>query len=347
MLTVFFLLLFSLLALAYLTWGVRVLPRERWQILASVPLKRQDNGEWSGVNLTFYGLLTANAYAIALATLVVLLRSLHLSLAALLLLAFLLLALCVPASRAVARWVEGKAHTFTVGGAVFVGILAAPWLVGLVNLLLWQPALPLRPTLAALAIAYAFGEGFGRLACISFGCCYGKPLSACSPRLQRLFHRFHLVFEGQTKKIAYADGLHGCKVVPVQALTAFLYVGTGLIATALFLLQHYGTAFLLPALVTQGWRIASELLRADYRGEQRFSAYQWMGLFSLFYVSAVALWAPAAVVGVPDLAAGLTALWRPEILLSLALLWWTLFLYTGCSSVTGVALRFHVRQERI
>jgi phosphatidylserine decarboxylase len=40
----------------------------------------------------------------------------------------LMLALCVPASRLVARLVEGKAHTFTVGGAVFVGIVAAPWL---------------------------------------------------------------------------------------------------------------------------------------------------------------------------------------------------------------------------
>src|SRR5205085_1755107 len=97
---------------------------------------------------------------------------------------------------------------------------------------------PVVPTFAAVAICYAFGEGIGRLACISFGCCYGKPVEACSPLLRWLFKHFYFVYSGATKKIAYASHLEGRKVVPVQALTGFIFVGVGLAAMALFLAGH-------------------------------------------------------------------------------------------------------------
>ena len=41
--------------------------------------------------------------------------------------------------------------------------------------------------LAALAIGYILGEGLGRLACLSFGCCYGKPLDQCGKVVSILF----------------------------------------------------------------------------------------------------------------------------------------------------------------
>jgi hypothetical protein len=333
-----------------LAWGVRTLPRENWQILAALPRCRETGENWQGLNLTWYGLLTANAYLAATAILFLLLGSLAVPLPAVLAVAVLMTGLCVPASRLVAWLVEGKAHTLTVGGAVFVGTLAAPWLIGLCNLLPWgrpTPVLPVLPTLAAIVIAYAFGEGLGRLACLSFGCCYGKPLDACHPRLRRFFSRRPLIFTGATKKIAYASGLDGTPVVPVQVLTAFLYVTCGLVALWLFLEEQFATAFVLGTVVTQGWRIGSELLRADYRGEGKVSAYQWMGLAAIPYALTIAWFFAAGAAVRPQLAAGLAVFWHPGVLLALQGLWLVIFIYTGRSAVTGATLSFHVHRERI
>lgn len=333
-----------------LVWGVRTLPRENWQILAAVPRHRETGGSWQGLNLTWYGLLTANAYLVATVILCLLLGALAVPLPAVLALALLLTGLCVPAARLVAWLVEGKTHTFTVGGAVFIGTLAAPWLIGLCNLLPWEkpePVLPVLPTLAAIVIAYAFGEGLGRLACLSFGCCYGKPLATCHPRLRRFFSRYPLVFTGSTKKIAYASGLDGTPVVPVQVLTAFLYTTCGLVSLWLFLEGHFAVAFVLGILVTQGWRVGSELLRADYRGEGRVSAYQWMGLAAIPYALTIAWFYTADTTVRPQLASGFDFFRHPGVLLALQALWLAIFVYTGRSTVTGATLSFHVHRERI
>ena len=120
----------------------------------------------------------------------------------------------------------------TVGGASFVGIIAAPWIVWLLNETLGQVLhyrVDLICALAALSISYALGEGLGRLACISFGCCYGKPLSESHPLLRRVLDERSFIFRGKTKKIAYAGHMDGVKVVPIQAITAILYVGAGLL----------------------------------------------------------------------------------------------------------------------
>lgn len=42
-----------------LAWGCKVLPKEHWQILATLPVRRDATGSWQGLNLTWYGLLTA------------------------------------------------------------------------------------------------------------------------------------------------------------------------------------------------------------------------------------------------------------------------------------------------
>lgn len=291
-----FLLLFALLLALYLGWGIKVLPKERWQFFAALPLRQGEDGAWQGLNLTWYGLLTANAYAVAVAVLFLLLGAINIPFTGTAVLATLLLALCVPASRLVARVVEKKAHTFTVGGAVFVGVLLAPGVVLLVNRTLGPILgfhLPLPAALAALIIAYAFGEGLGRLACISFGCCYGRRLGAAPLWIQRLCKGRSFTFRGKTKKIAYAGGMEGEEVLPVQALTAILYSGCGLVGILLFLHAHFAAAFLLTLLVTQGWRVLSEILRDDERGGGRFSAYQLMGLTAILYGGGALLLAPA------------------------------------------------------
>jgi hypothetical protein len=82
------------------------------------------------------------------------------------------------------------------------------------------------------------------------------------------------------KKISYASGLEGKQVIPIQALTCLLYVGVGLIATLLFLKGNYDVAFVSSMAVTQGWRILSEVLRADYRGNGKITAYPSHGNLS-------------------------------------------------------------------
>jgi hypothetical protein len=334
----------------YFWWGFRTLPGERWQIMASVPALRTEQGEWRGINFTWYGVLTANAYLVAVAVLVVLMGSVGVPPLGTSILAAAMLCCCVPASRIVARIVEKKAHTFTVGGAVFIGILITPFVITVVNRTAGEMLafhIPVMSAYAAIAIAYAFGEGLGRVACISFGCCYGKPLSASSGLLKRLFTGRGFVFFGSTKKIAYAGGMEAIEVIPIQAITAVFYTVCGLIAAGLYLSSHHTGAFLLATIATQGWRSFSETLRADYRGEGTISAYQIMGVIGVVYAIAAAYVLAQEPPGLPDLSAGLKSLWSPALILFLQGIWVMIFLYTGRSTVTGATLSFYVHQDRI
>lgn len=178
--------------LLFLRWGFKTLPGEGWQIIASMPISRDESGLWKGVNLTYYGLFSANAYVTAITMLFILMGAIDVPLKGTFAMVVMLLLICVPASKLMARIVEKKLHTFTIGGASFVGIMIAPWAIWLTNITIGSQLgcyIPLIPTLAAFIIAYAFGEGMGRLACISFGCCYGKPLSRSRNLIQKLFHK--------------------------------------------------------------------------------------------------------------------------------------------------------------
>ena len=243
-----------------------------------------------------------------------------------------------------------KRYTFTVGGASFIGILVLPWVIFTLNAVTGRQSgfrFPLVGTLAAMSIGYAFGEGTGRLACVSFGCCYGKPLSQMSPWIQKLFERAHFVFSGKTKKIAYEAGLDGKRVVPVQALSAIFSVSAGLAGTALFLASHPLAALCLSLMMTQAWRSVSECLRADYRGSGKTSAYQVMAIAGFVYLLLVVALIPTAPTPRPYVVTGLRSIWNPATILFLELAWLGMFLYTGRSSVTGSTLAFHVYRERI
>ena len=339
-----------ILLTAYFWWGFKVLPGEKWQIVASVPSSRMEQGVWKGINFTWYGLLSANAYLVAVAVLLALMGAVGVPPLGTAILAAAMLCCCVPASRLVARIVEKKTDTFTVGGAVFVGILITPFVITLVNRIAGEALafhIPVMPAYAAIAIAYAFGEGLGRLACISFGCCYGKPLTSSSELLRRLFAGRGFVFSGSTKKIAYAGGLEAIEVIPIQAVTAVFYTVCGLVAAGMFLSSHPVGAFLLATIATQGWRSFSETLRADYRGEGKISAYQIMGIAGVVYAVAAAWFLASEPTVTPDLTAGLRSLWSPALIPFLQGIWVMIFLYTGRSTVTGATLSFHVHRDRI
>lgn len=332
-----------------LGWGFKALPKERWQMLAALPAGPCGNGQWHGINLTWYGVFTATSVLFSSAMILILLGALGVSLGVVLTLLGIMFSCTLPAARLVARFVEGKVYGFTVGGACFVGVLVLPWTVALINLFTSNgQALPVVPVLAAVAIAYAFGEGIGRLACISFGCCYGKALKDCPSWMQKLFARRHFVFQGKNKKIAFASGMDCRPVVPIQAVTATLYVMSGLVSTGLFLAGHFSSALVLAITVTQAWRAVSEIFRSDYRGEQQISAYQIMSLLAIIYTLGFLYFTPgAAAAPRVDIAQGLQTLWHPGVILTLQGLWLAIFLYTGRSMVTGSTISFHVHHERI
>lgn len=169
-------------------------------------------------------------------------------------------------------WLKKKRHTFTIGGASFVGIIVAPLCIFVTNSLLHSPAqfLPVIPVMAAMSISYTLGEGLGRLGCISYGCCYGKPLSSCNSLTRYLFKRTAFIFHGELKKVAYEAQLDGERLVPIQAITCILYCTGALLGSYLFLQGYFVYALLFTISLTQLWRIISEGFRADFRGFGKF-----------------------------------------------------------------------------
>ncbi len=347
---IFILLVYLALAMTF-RWAFAALPGEGWQMIGTVPVRRLPDGRFEGWNLTWYGFFNAVAVLAATLLYLMLMGATDAPAAPSLMLVVMILAVCLPAARMVARLIEKKSATFTVGGASFVGIILAPWLIGLMHLAgknVFGFSLPVLPSLAAMSVAYALGEGIGRLACISFGCCYGKPLSACSPQLQRLFRHSHFIFTGKTKKISYATALEGQAVIPVQAITAVLYSVAALAGCYLFLKGWFFAAFFLTLIVTQAWRIASEFLRADYRGEGKISGYQILSGAAILYAVIVGvILRETAVNASPNLMAGFTSLGHPALIALLLAIWAVTFIYMGKSKVTASVISFTVVKDKI
>jgi prolipoprotein diacylglyceryltransferase len=337
-------LLFTLIIIS----GWRYLPGERFQMLASIPVRPDGKGRWQGMNLTWYGLLLASAAIIGMSYTLLLCLSASLALAPLLALLAAIIVLCVPSARWIARLVEKKEYTFTIGGAFFCGLVSTPLVILLVNAccsFLGFPTLPMQIVLAALAIGYILGEGLGRLACISFGCCYGKPLHRCGKILSFLFAQTALVFSGPTKKAVYEGNLAGIKLIPIQGITSLIYTTTALVGCFLFLTGKYRSAFLLCLCVSQIWRVISEIFRSDFRGLGSISAYQKMGIIAVLYGSLLCLVTPVPSQPLPDILTGFKSLVNPLLIFSLQTIWCILFLYFGRSQVTGSTLEFEVHHH--
>lgn len=349
MINVVFVATLAVLLVGALVWGIKTLPSERWQMVAAVPVQKSGDGAWEGLNLTFYGFFSATASTFGIALTIVLLVSVGTPLLVAAAVIAAMMAISVPASRVVARLIEGKRNTFTIAGAAFLAsLIMPPALVAVQRLLAawFDIAIYVLPLLAAAAIAYALSETIGRMACLSFGCCYGKPLREASPRLARLFGRYHAVFHGETKKAAYASGLAEEPLIPVQAITSVVLALAGLVGLALFLAAQWRIAATVPMVATWGWRALSEVLRADYRGNSRISAYQVMALSALAYLGVMLTILPSDG-PVPNLAAGLAQVTSAGVIVLLQVCWVGLFLYYGRSRVTASILSFHVVAEKV
>ncbi len=332
-----------------LRWAFRVLPREEWQIMAAVPVVKQDAEMWSGINFTYYGLLVAVSCAFSTGLALVLMGSVGIPGRVGLLVVAAVLCVCMPAARIMARIVEKRLHTLTIAGPAFLGVVVAPGIVWIADLALssWTSSrIPMLPVLAAFSIAYAMGEGLGRLACISFGCCYGKPLTECHRLLRWALHRHGFVFTGKTKKIAYESGLEGEPVIPIQAITSSLFIAASILGMLLYFRGWYAEALIGTIIVTQSWRIISETLRSDYRGEGSWSAYQGLAVLALLYAGTLYFVLPRSLNETPDLASGLGTLWDPTVILSLQILFALTFLWAGRSTVTASTMAFRIMKKR-
>jgi hypothetical protein len=344
-----FVVVLGVVLAGFLVWAFKHLPGERWQMLAVVPTGKSLENGWQGTNLTYYGFFIATSQLLALLLLLILLGAMHVSIAGTMLIIMIILSVCIPAARLVAMTVEKKRHTFTIGGASCIGILLAPWVVQGVQKLLVDHGsfLPIIPILAAMSIAYTLGEGLGRLACISFGCCYGKPVKDCHRLLQRLFARRNFIFLGATKKASYEGNLGGEQLIPIQAITCAIYTGGALIGSLLFLDGYFTEALLLTICLTQLWRIASETLRADFRGYGKISAYQKMGMVSVLYMVLVTVLIPAPRYIDPNVMNGFRVLWDPILILALQIIWLVFFLIFGRSTVTTSTVSFDLVRKHI
>ena len=338
----------GLILFVFYRWAFINLPGERGQFVATIPLTRNPEGGWRGLNVTGYGAFASTACALAVLLTFVLLGAVGANRLPILITVSLLLAICAPASALVAQWVEGKKYAFSVGGASFVGLLCAPAVLVLQERLLPESwTLPFMPALATLGTVYLFGEGFGRLACISFGCCFGKPLAESPRWIRALFRGRAFRFSGQCKKAAFAAGLEGVPLVPIQAVTASLNVAAGLVCLALYFRGHFALVFVASTVFAQAWRIYSETLRADYRGDNKISAYQWMAAIGSVLACLIAWCGPAIEYTSPNLSLGLAALDHPMMVLFLQALWLTMLVYLGFSTQTASRVEMFVLKERI
>ncbi len=344
-----FVMTIALLLTPLLIWSFRALPQERWQIICAIPVRKMADGSWKGLNLTYYGLFNAISLSGAVAMVFILSGAAGVDGRAFVVTTVVLLAVCLLASKLIARWVEKKPCTFSVGAASFIGIVLGPWLVlpmEIISRRMISIDFDAMAIMASLMVGYSLGEGIGRLACISYGCCYGRPMAQMPTFIKRHFAWASFSYTGCTKKISYAHHLEGERIFAVQAVTAVLYTTTALIATLLYLNGSFAWAFFLCLLVTQGWRFGSEFFRSDYRGDRRISAYQIMSLLTIPYGLLIPFLFSTS--GQPvDVLAGLRILWSPGVVLFLQLIWVIMFLRTGKSQVTGSGIHFHVNQDRI
>jgi hypothetical protein len=332
------------------TTAFRILPDEKWQVFASVPLKKTGDTTWHGVNITYYGIISATGYVIALSVFMIMMTSAGITPKTLLILSICILVMFIPSAKIMAYIVEKKKHTITIGGAVFVMIISAPWIAAGVNSAsgyINAGRAEEGVFIAAMITSYAFGEGFGRLACISFGCCYGRPVREMPVLFRKMFSRFNFVYTGRTKKVSYHDHMDGVETVPVQAVTAVLYTASGLAGLFLFLKGHYYFSFFLSLAITQLWRFTSEFLRADFRGGGIISAYQVMSLLTIPYYTGYVMITGISDSPAPVLLTGLKFMWNPGIILLLLVMWIGGLMYTGISSVTASEISIYVNENRI
>ena len=96
----------SLFTMILFRWSFHHLPQEKWQFLAAVPTCKGPGNCWQGINLTYYGFFNATAYTLACMLVIFLTAAADIPIGYTLALLLIILGVCMPGSRIVARnWV--------------------------------------------------------------------------------------------------------------------------------------------------------------------------------------------------------------------------------------------------
>jgi hypothetical protein len=329
----------ALVAFFALRWSFRHLPEERWQIFAVLPVARDGEG-WQGVNITYYGVISALAYSVSISLFVFLCGAANQPSLLVLLFVAALLSVAIPASKWIAYWIEGSRATFTVGGALFVTAISAPVLFHLVNAagsLFAIGSLHAPSVVAAATLSY----------CLSFGCCYGKRLNEAGPIELLLYGGSATTYRGQLKKISYASNLESIPVIAVQSIASVVLFALFLSGLWLFWLQHFSLALIVTLVGSQLWRLYSETLRADYRGDAKFTAYQKMAVVTMLLTLAVSATLPTVTPVSLNAQRGFDALFRVDVLLYLQIIFVAIVYFMGRSTVTGAHLQMRLFRDRL
>jgi hypothetical protein len=342
----------SLLAAWIFRWAFRHLPSECWQIAVAIPARSRVVGDtgptWPAVNITFYGVISAIAYMFAVLAFVFLAGAANQPIAAVAIFSMLLLLVGIPASKWVALWVEGvPGHT--IGGALFAVVLSVLPALSLTNMVCGVIGMPRAEPgvlLASAAIAYVLGEAIGRLACLSFGCCYGRSIDSATPLQRALYSSTATIYRGRFKKIAYASGLDGHPVIAVQSVACAALFGVFIISVWFFWKGHITLSLIIALGLAQLWRAYSETLRADYRGREGFTVYQGMALVGVGLTLLYAWIHDAPVSVMPTFVRGLEVVTRIEVILCTQALAIAILALMGRSYVTSSRLEYQLHAPK-
>ena len=324
-----------------LTAGFTFLPGERFQFIASVPSGKRKKDYSSGKNLTWYGLITAFSVTASSALFCTLASSYGFALKTCLLFIGSILLIALPASKIIAFIVEKRKGTITVGGAAFAAIAVSPAAAYLaLKLSADGNSESIMPLLAAIGCSYLIGEGIGRLSCLSFGCCYGKPLKKYNGFIRKILSPFAVRFYGKLKKASYESGYEAKKLFPIQNITAVIYSASAVFSAWLFFTGEFRISFLFSIITAFAWRIISEFFRADFRGTGKISAYQIMSFLSIAICIAAAYFLPSPGIIFINAMDGLQIFSNVLFVIILQFLFVAVFLFTGISSVTASKIYF-------
>ena len=335
-------------------WSFRNLPLERWQFAAILPNPSggRSDGHWIGTNITFYGVISAAAYVVATAMFIFLCGSVAQPLWGTVVFITTLLAACIPASKLVARWVEGGNVNFTVGGAAFAATLLLPAAVYLARTVATMTGasgsrFDAAALIAAAGLAYVLGEAIGGLGCLSFGCCYGRPISAVGALQRALYGPSATTYRGQFKKISYASNLENAPVVPVQSIASVVLFALFLIGLWLYWQQRFVASALIAVWSSQLWRVYSETLRADYRGGGKFTAYQWMAAATCVLATLSVGMLASDSSSQPRFTQGWASVSQLEVFIALQGLALGIVWFMGRSQVTGALVNLRLFRDRL
>lgn len=348
-----FIIILSFVLIFFMQIVFRKFTQEKYQFIAAVPIKKNGN-VWKGINFTFYGFITASSIVLGISIFYLLMLMQSYPGIMIILVVAPILIVGILSAKFLAILIEKKKSVFSVGAAVFVSFLISPFVVYFVNNYLGSMLgieIDFMYFMSAVSVSFLFGEGIGRLACISYGCCYGKPVGSLSPIWKRVFKKINFVFYGKTKKIAYASNYDEIPVVPIQAITSIVCNTIGVLGLYLLMNGYVFLSFLISSIWVFLWRFLSEFMRSDYRGGvKQVSLYQVFSLVSIVYAILIALISNHFFVinfKSYDLIVVLEKFWSANTLVILQLVWFFCFVYFGKSNMTTSKIEFAVKEELI